>query len=413
MNDDSPLWRRLVLFFLVPTIAAISPLLVLPIVARSAGPAGWASAIAGESIGSLASIVIGYGWMSIGPALISISDHTRRGELYRGSLVVRLLVATLALPIMCVICWVVADPGHTWLAVLMGLQGAFIALTFTWFSAGVGHPLSIVFYDSLPRLAVTAGCALAILYGAPVELYPIAGIAVTLVGTGLFTLRVLRSHPAAWPRRRDVAELFRSGSPVALNDVGLSVYSTVPTPLVSLTAPVSAAAGFASADKMLKLGQFIPMTLANALQTWIAEAHGPGRSRRMRLALTAHGLVGLLGFAGLGVLGAWVSAILFGAAAASSTPVLLAMGLTFAFFSVRTSMTRHILYPAGEAGAVLRATLLSTLVGVPAMIVLALVIGPVGAAIGYALTEIGATVLLWRRCRRALRTLDQAPPITA
>jgi PST family polysaccharide transporter len=406
-----PLWRRLALFFVVPAIAAVSPLLVLPIVARAAGPAGWASAIAGESIGTVAAILIGYGWMSIGPALISIADDHRRGALYRASLVVRLLVACVALPVMAVVCWLVADPGSIWLAVLMGLQGALIALSFTWFSAGVGRPRAIVFYDSIPRLVIAAASAVAILHGAPVELYPIAGIAVTLIGTSLFTWHVLRRYPAAWPTRLELMGLYRSGAPVALNDVALSVYSSVPTPLVTLTAPAADAAGFASADKMLKLGQFIPMTLANALQTWIAEAHGAARSRRMRFALAAHGIVGILGWAGLGVLGAWASALLFGQAAASSTPVLLAMGLTFAFFSIRTSMTRHVLYPAGQAGPVVRATLLATAIGIPIMIGLALVIGPVGAAIGYALTEGAATALLARRCLHALHELDRAQPI--
>ena len=412
MTETVPLGRRLMLFFLVPAIAAISPLLVLPVVARTAGQAGWASAIAGESVGTVASIAIGYGWVALGPALVSIAhDDERRGALYRGSVVVRLLVAVLALPIMAIICWVVAAPGSEWLAVLMGLQGALIALSFTWFSAGVGRPTAIVFYDSIPRLVATALCAVAIAQGAPVELYPLAGILVTIVGTSLFTWGVLRHYPAPWPSRRDLRELFRIGAPVALNDVGLVAYSSVPTPLVALTASPAEAAGFASADKMLKLGQFVPMTLANALQAWITEAHGPARGRRMRLAMLAHGGMGVVGGAFLGVLGAWASTVLFGADAAASTPVLVALGITFAFFSLRTSVTRHVLYPAGEAAAVVRATLIATVIGVPVMIALALVVGPLGAAIGYMATEAAATLLLWPRCVRSLHELDHAEPI--
>ena len=410
MTPASPLWRRLLLFFLVPAIAAISPLLVLPVIARTAGQAGWASAIAGESIGTVASIAIGFGWLSIGPALVSLAGVERRGELYRASLVVRLLVALIALPVMCVICWIVASPGSELLASLMGLQGALIALSFTWFSAGIGKPSSIVFYDSIPRLVLAAACAFAIAHGAPVELYPLAGISVTLVGTALFTRSVLRHFPSPWPRWPELPGLFRSSAPVALNDVGLSVYSSVPTPLVTVTAPPAEAAGFASADKMLKLGQFIPLTLANALQAWIVEAHGPSRSRRMRAAMLTHGGIGIVGGACLAILGAWASTVLFGEEASSTTPVLAALGLTFAFFSVRTSMTRHVLYPAGQAAAVVRATLIATAVGVPSMIALALWIGPTGAAVGYAVTEGAATVLLWRRCAESLHVLDKTQP---
>ncbi|MEI5604219.1 hypothetical protein, partial [Streptomyces brasiliscabiei] len=64
---------------------------------------------------------------------------------------------------------------------------------------------------------------------------------------------------------------------MALNDAGLSGYSSVPAPVVNVTASHAASAGYASSDKLLKLGQFIPMTLANALQSWIGEAHGSHR----------------------------------------------------------------------------------------------------------------------------------------
>lgn len=408
----SPLWRRLVGFTLVPAIAAVSPLLVLPVVSRLAGPSGWASAMAGESVGTMASIAIAYGWTSIGPALVAIAhDDRERGRVYRASLIVRLLICAIALPIMAAVCWLIAAPGSEWLSVLMGLQGAMIALTFTWFSAGVGDPRSIVVYDSLPRLLTAAAAALAIASLGFVELYPLSGIAVTLVGTGLFTLRVLRKHPAPWPRRAELRRLFRSGAPVALNDAVLGGYSTVPTPLVIVTASPADAAGFASADKMLKLGQILPITLANALQAWIAEVHGAHRRTRLRNSLLAHGFFGVLGCLVLAILGAPVSLLLFGDDAQATTPVLIALGISFALFSVRTAMTRLVLFPAGHAHAVMRATLVGTAVGLPVMVVLALVIGPVGAAIGYALTEACATVLLVRKTRESMRTLSEQRPI--
>ena len=188
MANPPPLWRRLAGFTLLPAIAAVSPLLVLPLVARIAGPSGWASAIAGESIGTIAAIAIGYGWTAIGPALVSIAgDDEHRGAIYRESLVVRLVIALGALPIMGVVCWLIASPGAEWLSVLMGLQGALIALSFAWFAAGTGDPRSIVVYDAVPRLFVAVAAAFAIAATGAVELYPLAGVAVTLIGTALFT----------------------------------------------------------------------------------------------------------------------------------------------------------------------------------------------------------------------------------
>lgn len=410
MSAAPSLRRRLLGFMLLPAIAALSPIVALPVVVRIAGDAGWASAIAGESIGTFAAIAIGWGWATIGPALISIAaDDDERARLYRESIVVRLLIAVVALPALGVVCWFIASPGSEWLTILMGAQGALIALSFTWFSAGVGDPRTIVIFDAVPRLVANIAAAGLVLVTGMVVLYPLAGIAVTLIGTGIFTIRLLRRHPGPWPGRRDLPRLLRSTLPVALNDAGLSGYSSVPAPVVNVTSPASAAAGYATADKMLKLGQFIPMTLANALQSWIGEAHGAHRGRRMGIALLLAAGTGLLGWAGLALVGPWLTSAYLGAAAGAPFDILLVMGLVFFFFSVRTAVARLILFPAGQAGPVMRATLIATVLGIPLMIGLGIAWGPVGAALGYAFTEGAATLLLARRCLRVLRELRHAP----
>jgi PST family polysaccharide transporter len=408
MAESPRLRHRILGFALLPAVAAVSPLIVLPAVSRSAGPDGWASAIAGESIGTFAAIAVAYGWTTVGPSLIAIaSDDVRRGRLYRDAVVVRGLTSLLALPALVILCFLVASPGHGWLAALMGLQGALIGLSFTWFSVGVGDPRPILIFDAAPRLCMAALAMVAIVRGAPVEVYPIAGIAVTVVGTTLYSLSILRRYPSAWPPLREVPGLFRVSAPVALNDAALGAYSSVPAPLVNVLATGTSAAGFASGDKMAKLGQFLPLTLANALQTWTAEATGSARLRRLHLALALHGGSGLLGWLVLGLAGPPVSLLLFGADAAATAAVCFALGGAFAMYSLRTSMTRHVLFPAGQQGAVMRATLVATAVGIPAMVAGGITMGPIGAALGYALTEAVSTALLARRTTRALVQLTQ------
>jgi O-antigen/teichoic acid export membrane protein len=402
--------RRLLGFMLPPAMAAVSPLLVLPLVARAAGPSGWASAIAGEAVGTFIAIVIGYGWAAIGPALVSIAtDDAHRARLYRESIVVRAVISVVALPVLGVVCWLIASPGSEWLTVLMGAQGALIALSFTWYCAGVGDPRTIIYFDAIPRLLATAGVAALIAATGIVTLYPLAGIVVTIGGTALFSARLLRRHPGPWPTLGELPRLLRSGMPVALNDAALSAYSSVPAPLVNVTATPIAAAGFASADKMFKLGSVLPFTLASALQSWVGEESGAGRARRLRISLLAHGGFGVLGGLVLAAAGPWVSLVLFGEDAAAGLDVLVAMGLVFVFLSIRTSMTRHVLFPAGRTATVMKATLIATAVGVPIMIVLALVIGPLGAAIGYAVTEGVAMLLLWAPCAATFRALRRLP----
>ncbi|GAA4060693.1 hypothetical protein GCM10023065_08460 [Microbacterium laevaniformans] len=401
--------RRLIGFMIPPALAAVSPLVALPLVARSAGPSGWASAIAGESVGTFIAIVIGYGWAAIGPALVSVATtDADRARLYRESLFVRTAIAVAALPLMGIICWAIASPGSEWLTVLMAAQGALIALSFTWYCAGVGDPRTIILYDAIPRVVATVIAMVLIALTGAVLIYPLAGILVTVGGTAFFTARLLHQHPGTWPSPRHLPGLLRSGFPVALNDAALSAYSSVPAPLVNVTAPATAAAGYASADKMFKLGSVLPFTLASALQRWVGEVEGALRAQRIRLALTMHAGLGLAGGLGLSLLGYLASLLLFGELNTAPVDVLIAMGFVFVFLSLRTSMTRHILFPAGRAKVVVRATLIATIIGVPTMIGLATTIGPVGAAIGYAVTEGMATALLWAPCAATMRDLRRS-----
>ncbi|MGC5341107.1 hypothetical protein ACPXBC_31625, partial [Escherichia coli] len=73
------------------------------------------------------------------------------------------------------------SPGYEWLTVLMGAQGALISLSFTWFSAGVGDPRTIVILDAVPRLLANLAAAGLVLVTGIVVLYPLAGILVTVV----------------------------------------------------------------------------------------------------------------------------------------------------------------------------------------------------------------------------------------
>ena len=118
-----------------------------------------------------------------------------------------------------------------------------------------------------------------------------------------------------------------------------------------------------------------------------------------------------MGGVALAVLGHWASLILFGEAAAAGYAILATMGLVFAFLSLRTSMMRHVLFPAGQTRVVVRASLIASAVGIPVMIALAITIGPIGAAIGYAVTEGLSTLLLWAPCAAAVRAWHETPPV--
>lgn len=374
-------------FGVLPILSAISPLLVLPAVAVAVEPAGWASALMGEALGTLAAIPIAWGWTSIGPAKVAGSAPEIRGRLYRESLIVRGLSLLVVAPILVTASAVLAADGYRLLTALMALQGALIAMSFTWFAVGKGDPKAIVLFDAVPRVLAVALAALTIALTGFSVLYPIAGIAVTLIGTTIYSWLTLRQEPAPWPSKGELWSVFRSTSAVAANDAALGAYSAVPVPLVNLTSPALSAASFASADKLIKLGQYIPLTIANAMQAWAAEGGPQQIVLRTKRALLTHGLVAVSGWIAVATLGPWVSSVLFDDAAAAPE-VLWVLGASFACFTVRTAVTRHILFPLGMTKEVVRAGFLGALVGIPAMIAGQLVAGPLGAAVGFTATEV-------------------------
>lgn len=402
------LTQRLFGFSALPAISAISPLLVLPLVARSAGPEGWASALSGEVMGTLAGVIISYGWSTIGPPKVAnATDPSVIGRLYRESLFVRFCLAMVVLPVLIIICGIIAGEGYRTLTILMGLQGATIALSFVWFSVGIADPRSIALFDAIPRVLAAGTAAALILATGIVELYPVAGLVVTLAGTTMLTKRVLLQYPSTNPRFRDIFKLLRANTDVAVSDTVFTSYLAFPLPLVHLNTPSLEASSFASADKMVKLGMYVPFALGNALQAWTAEAHGKARVNRVRASIGAHALLGLLGWTVISTIGPMASEFLFGSEAIASRDTLVILGFAFALYSIRSSLTRHLLLPSGDSASVMTATLIGSLLGIGVMVGLTPKIGANGAAIGYALTEAMITIILTLRAPRGLQKLQE------
>ncbi|WP_156043824.1 lipopolysaccharide biosynthesis protein [Cellulomonas sp. URHE0023] len=376
-------------------ISLITPLLVLPVLGRVAGEGGWASLAAGEAIGTLAAIVVAYGWNTAGPPRIALAhEPAARAEFYRESLVVRGVLMAVAVPVVLVLCLLVAAPGYGAPTVLMGMSGSVVGLSFAWYAIGSADPRSIALYEAVPRVAAAAVSAALVVVTHELAIYPALAIAVSVGGVILFSRRVLSDAPQrAWTARTVWALLVRDRA-VAFNDIAGGAYMSVPVPVVSATAPAATASSYASADKLYKFGLYVPITLANAFQSWTVEGHVSERRHRLRVALGAHAGVGLFGWLVLTALGPFASGLLFGAEIAATRPACFFLGLAFFLASTRISMTRHILVPAGRIRIVVVSTVCAAAVGVPLIIWLAVAIGPVGAAVALAASEVIANVVL-------------------
>lgn len=386
---------RLAGFGGLPLISLITPLLVLPVIGRVAGVAGWASLAAGESIGTLGGIVIGYGWNVSGPPRVAAEpDAHERYVLYRQSLLVRLSVAAAVIPVVLALCVAAARGGYELPTALMGVSAAVTGLSFAWFCVGAGDPRSIAVFEAVPRVVAAAVSAGLILLTRQLVVYPALAVAVSLGGIVLFSRRVPGRAPLPPLDRRQLWRLLVRDRGLAAVDIAGSAYGSVPVPVVSAIASPSLAGSYASADKLYRFGQFIPITLGNAFQSWTVEAGRAARGRRLRFALLAHLALGVVGWIVFALGGPWVSALLFGAHVAATRAVCFWLGAAFALLSVRTAVVRLVLVPEGKVRIVFGATVAGTFVGVPAMIALTLLVGPVGAAWAVVLSEVISAAVL-------------------
>lgn len=409
----SSLWRRLAGFAGLPMISMITPLLVLPVLGRAAGQSGWASVATGESIGTFAAIVVAYGWNTAGPPRVALDpDPVARARLYRESLLVRGALALLAVPVVVVLCLLLAADGYALPTVLMGLSGGVVGLSFAWYAVGTGDPRSIAVYEAVPRVVAAAVSAGLIVLTGQLVIYPLLALTVSVTGIVLFSRGVLRQGGPAHVGVRDLRRLLWRDRAVAAIDTAGGAYATVPVPVVSALSPVAAASAFASADKLYKFGQYVPITLGNAFQSWTVEGGLAERGRRLRVALSAHVLLGVVGWAFLTAVGPWFSGVMFGADVAASRAVCFWLGATFLLVSTRISMTRHVLIPVGAVRVVFVSTVTSAVVGVPLIAGLCWAIGPVGAAIGLCLSEVVATGILTAPALHHLRAWDRQPSTT-
>jgi O-antigen/teichoic acid export membrane protein len=402
--------RRLTGFTVLPLLSLVTPFLLLPVVARVAGPPGWSSFVAGQAIGTVGATVVFWGWNVSGPVLIAqTSSAQERAEVYASSLRTRYLLLLVVVPVAAVVSAVVAQPAHRTHAAAMAAATAFLGMSPSWYGIGAGEPWLLFWYDTLPRVvAAVVGAGLVATTGW-ISLYPMLlaiSVAVSLV---TFRRRVTPSATKTWPWPvgRAVGELRHHLGPAGIN-LAATAYASTPVPVTTVAFRPEVSSPFASADAAYRFGLFSVTAMGNAFQGWTLEAdlvEGERRSRH-RSALLAHLVLGVVGGGLFAALGPWVTGLLFGAAVAAPRDVCVWYGLAFLFLSVSTPPIRNLLIPAGRVRLVLGWTVGSAVVGLVLMVAAAVAGWSAGVAAAMAVSE---ALLLAGLLLPALRATRTAP----
>lgn len=385
--------RRLTGFTVLPLLSLVTPFLLMPVVARVAGGAGWSSVVAGQAVGTFGATVVYWGWNVVGPVQAARAETaTARAALYAASLRTRLTLLLPVVPLVALVSALVAQPGFRVVAASMAIATALLGLSPAWFGIGVGQPMLLLWYDTLPRVLAALIATPAILLTRAIWTYPVILAVATVVGLAAFHRRYARgSDWSPLPVSRSVAELHEQGGTAGINLVA-TAYASTPAPVATAAFPVAQSSQFASADTVYRLGLFTVAAMGNAFQGWTLEPGAGDRRRRHLAAGWAHlglGGVGALLFVGLGP---WATGLLFGADLAAPRDVCAAYAVSFLFISAGTPLIRNLLIPDGRTRLVLVWTTVSAVVGVVVMIATAAAGWLAGVAWGMAASEVAMTV---------------------
>lgn len=400
--------RRILAFAGVPFLSLLAPFLFLPVLARLAGADAWVAIAVGQSVGGFAALVVGLGYPTLAPPRVAVADPERRRRILATSLHARLPVWLVAVVVAVVVAVLIAPPSHAAEAGVMAGAMSLAGLAPTWFWIGVGRAAPILWAEVLPRMAATLAAAGILLTGGGVLWYPVLLAVAMIAGPAVVYARGAGALIAR-PDRADVVAVLREHPPAVIAETAAGAYNALAVALVTAVAPVAQAARYISGDKAYRIGQYSVSALGNALQGWVAEAlgHAAELARRLRIAVMLHAVLGLAGLLGFGLLGPWLTSVLFGAGVAIDEVTAVGFGVATLGIALGTACGRIGLVTIGARKAFMACVLVASAVGVAGLLIGGGLAGAPGAAWGLGAAElvsgIGQGVLLFALWRGGLR----------
>ena len=389
----NPLAGRLLGFTGLSLLSAVGPLALLPVVARLSGQSDWAALGVGQSVGAFLSLPVIFGWNLVGPTRVARASTAERSFLYRQSIVVRLLVFAMCLPVGIALASLLTPAGSEVLASAMAVSVMLIGLSPAWFCVGAGRPAWLALYDAGPKLAGTLLALPLVLITGSVFPYPLTIGLTTAAGVFAFTWWHRPRGAERWPTLSQAARAIAEDAGPAATVTIAGAYSVAPVAIAGAVLPVGPLAAFVSAERIYRFALVSVTALSDSVQGWVSEVRGAQGRHRATRALGAHAVLGGIGLAAITLLGPWVSRVLFGSDLAVDRSTFLGFGLAFLAISLNTSLGKHVLVPMGRTGFVLLSTAVGAVAGVASIAVFGRLYGAPGAAAAFAISEVAVTAV--------------------
>jgi PST family polysaccharide transporter len=410
---DSPVAGRLLGFSGLSLASAIGPLALLPVIARLSEPAEWAAFGIGQSLGAFLALPVLVGWNLVGPTRVARAATAERSQLYRQSVVARLLAFAVCLPVGVLAAWFLTPAGTVTLATATTVSTMLVGLSPGWFCVGAGRPAWVAGYDAGPRLLGTLLAVPAVLLTGSVVLYPVILGLATVAGVLAFTWRHRPRGTERWPTVGEAARAVAGDAGPAATVTIAGAYSSAPVAIAGAVLPVGPLALFVSAERIYRFALVAVTTLSDSVQGWVSEVPGAHGRRRGGLALGAHAALGMLGLVAITAVGPWASGVLFGSDLAVGRSTFVGFGVAFLAISLNTSLGKHVLVPLGRTGFVLLSTAAGAVTGVVSIAWFGHLYGASGAAAAFAVSEVAVTAVQALACLLIVRGRQPAVPTPA
>lgn len=382
-------WGRGLGFVIVPMMSIASPLLAIPAITSHFGAAGWSAVAIGQSMGASFAVIVELGWGLTGPQRVARQSARMREQTLGVALVTKMLIL---LPLIVIASFFsfFLSASFQWESAAVAAGAATYGLNNNWYYIGTGASSKILLSDAIPRLLCVGGCALAILLGGPLFLYPfIAVLLPSLIGVVLIIRmeKLTINHLRGMTSRR-ILLIFRCQG-VALGGRALSaMYMSLPVTLVSLVSPQTVAV-FSAIERLQRIGLQILSAVPNMMQTWVGEASNALEKRHRAIRTiyynAAFGFVSGLVFT---LVVPTIAHLIF--AGQISVPMQFAGISGVLIFVICTSRASGsiALVALNRVKLVLVSAAAGAVVGIPSILLGAKVFGTIGALSGEVLAEV-------------------------
>jgi O-antigen/teichoic acid export membrane protein len=402
--------RRLLGFLILPMFNVVTPLITLPAITSRYGAAAWASIAVAQSIGSACAVVVELGWGLNGSQRVARQHPANQRRSFVLALLTRFLVSIPVIVVAAIVSFLIST-DYRLVSAIVAVAIAIWAFDTAWYFIGTGRPAKIIVTDSIPRVAPVVLAAVLILHGAPLWFYAVALLvpAIACPFLGMISVGVRRHDFHGWTFRR-VLRATAAQSTALAGRVFSAAYIALPVALVGIVYPQGIAV-FAAAERLQRMTMSVLQAVPNALQGWVGKP-GDAHERRRRgwLAVVANMAMGAVAGLGFALAAPLLARFVFSGVA--PVPLELSSLCGVLIFVVCTSRATGgiLLVALGRIRVIAMSALTGGLVGVPAILFFASLLGPRGGLVGELCAELAVIVVQLAGIRRATRSARQ--PLT-